>query len=86
MEISTQSSLTITGTHSEIEAVLDRIDSVDVSNFKKRQQSFSDVTNRLFESGVRLKVDNKISTIKVVREMTGWGLRESKDWVENNMG
>lgn len=26
---------------------------------------------------------NKINCIKVVREHTGWGLKESKDWVES---
>jgi ribosomal protein L7/L12 len=27
---------------------------------------------------------NKIAAIKKVREYTGWGLKEAKDWVEHN--
>lgn len=29
-----------------------------------------------------LALNSKIRAIKVVREATGWGLRESKDWVD----
>jgi hypothetical protein len=27
--------------------------------------------------------DNKIQVIKAVRQVTGWGLKEAKDWVDN---
>ena len=33
-----------------------------------------------------MTTDNRISCIKAIRQHTGWGLKESKDWTDNLVG
>lgn len=86
MNIDTYSEMKISGTAEEILKVQTLIE--NSSNFNlaaMKEARFNSVMNTLFASGVHLNVSNKVATIKAVRQMTGWSLHETKDWVEKNM-
>jgi ribosomal protein L7/L12 len=52
----------------------------------ERNDSYTSLTTQLSELLSFCNSDNKLDVIKVVHEMTGLGLKESKDLVDSSLG
>lgn len=85
MKIETQATAFITGTPEEISAALQKLENPIPVDTKEGGQEFIQGLYELREMGVSFYYKNKIGAIKVVRQKTGWGLSETKDWVETHM-